>query len=203
MSKPGVLLLAARFVPCVAQVRRGTWIALGLGSLLLLGLALWAVVALTGWFLGQAPGWLGKAREVAAEPAQAALEQVEQAVPGAAEQLRDRLAYLMPAPQAERSRRDVSGKDLAPVPRPVGLTRTYWHREGREVTMEYEGRAEYESVLAHYRSGFLALGYAETPRTASPDGEIHDYAKGDERYLLAVSRDPPHGTRVRIETTLP
>lgn len=203
MNKLGLSTLAAQFAPRLTQVRRGTWIALGLGLLALLGLALWVTISLAGRFFGQAPGWLGAAWEAASEPAHAALERVEQAMPGAREELQARLGQLMSAPDGERPPRDVSGSDLAPVPRYAGLARTYWHRDGRQVVMEYEGRAEYESVLAHYRNGFLSFGYVETLQTAAPDGETHVYAKGDERYLLAVSRHPRHGTRVRIETTLP
>ena len=203
MNKPGVIAFASQFAPRLAQVRRGTWIAVGLGVVGLLGLALWVAVALVGWLFGQGTGWLGAAREMAAGPAQAALEQVDQAMPGVRHEMQARLGHLPPAQTEERPLRDVSGSDLAPVPRYPGLARAYWHRDGRQVTVEYEGPAEYESVLAHYRNGFIARGYDETLGTATPDGETHSYAKGGQHFLVTVSRDSRHGTGVHIETTLP
>ena len=203
MNKPGILAFAAQFAPRLFQRRRRTWSGVGVALLLLFGLFVWAVVALIGWLFGQAQGWVGTAREVVAEPARGVLEQVEQAVPGAREKLDAHLGSLMPAPKTVATARDVSGTDLGPVSRYQGLARTYWHREGRNLTVEYEGKADYMAVLDHYAQGFAARGYARTVQSASRDAETHEYTKGDERFRVKVAQKPRVGVSVHIETTLP
>ncbi|MEW5771450.1 MAG: hypothetical protein AB1831_13935 [Pseudomonadota bacterium] len=204
MSRLGLLALAAQFAPRLAQVRRGTWIALGLGLLALLGMALWAAVALLGWFFGQAQDWLGGAREAASAPAQAVLENVERAVPGARAQLETHLGDVVPGLRRETPAAvDVSGTDLVPVPRLPGMTRTYWSREGSLARVEFAGQVDYATALAHYRRGLTDLGYAETVLTATPDAETHEYAQGEKRIRLTVSRDEKRGAKARIETPLP
>lgn len=79
MKKSGVFAAAAQFAPRLFQVRRRTWIAVGVGVLVLFGLLIWAAVALAGWLFGQAQNWMGAAPGAA----RGALEQIEQVVPGA------------------------------------------------------------------------------------------------------------------------
>lgn len=194
MNKPGLFALAAQIIPRMAPMRRG-WIMLGAGLLVLLGLLTWAAVALIGWLLGQAQGLVGAAPEVA----RGALERVEQAMPGA----REKLGELVPAlDRQDQPRRDVSGADLAPVARYPGLTRTYWQRQGGQVKIEYEGKADYAAVLGHYAKGFADLGFAQNVQSATPEAETHEYAKARQRYLLKIAETPKGFVVVRIETTL-
>lgn len=201
MNKLGVLAFAAQFAPRMFQVRRGTWIAVGVGLVVLFGLVVWAAVALIGWLFGQASGWLGAARDAAAGPAQGVLEQVERMAPGAREQLDAHLGDYLPALKGESEpARDVSGEDLGPVPRHPGLVRSAWQREGSRMAVEYTGRAEYAAVLDHYTQGYDELGYARTVLSANPDAETHEYARGAERYRLTVARKGRDGVTVRIES---
>lgn len=195
MNKPGLFAAAAQFAPRLFQVRRRTWIAVGVGLLVLFGLLIWAALALIGWFFGQAQGWMGAAPEAA----RGAMEQVEQAVPGARAKLGEFVPALRPAAQP---RRDVSGTDVGPVLRYPGLARTYWHREGKQVTIEYAGEADYAAVLDHYVKGFAAQGYAQSVQSATPAAETHEYAKGRERMILTITQQPKGVARARIETTL-
>lgn len=201
MNTPGLFAAATQFAPRLFQIRRRTWIAVGVGLLVLFGLLIWAAVALVGWFLGQAQGWMGAAPEAA----RGAVEQVEQAVPG----MREKLGELMPAliPGGHKSavtqpQRDVSGTDLGPVARYPGLARTYWHREGKQVAIEYAGAADYAAVLDHYAQGFAAQGYAQTVQSAQTDAETHEYAKGAERLLIKITQKARDGVSVRVETSL-
>ena len=201
MNTPGLFAAAAQFAPRFFQIRRRTWIAVGVGLLVLFGLLIWAAVALMGWFLGQAQGWMGTAPEAA----RGAMEQVEQVVPG----MREKLGELMPAliPGGHKSavtqpQRDVSGTDLGPVARYPGLARTYWHREGKQVAIEYAGAADYAAVLDHYAKGFAAQGYAQTVQSAQADAETHEYAKGAERLLIKITQKSRDGVSVRVETNL-
>ncbi len=194
MNKLGLLAVAAQFAPRFFQVRRGTWIAAGAGVLVLFGLFVWAAMALLGWLLGQGQSWMGAAPAVV----RGALQQVEQAVPGALGALGGIVPALKPATQPQR---DVSGTDLGPVARYPGLARTYWQREGGQVSVEYEGRADYAAVLDHYAKGFAAQGFVQAVQSATKVTEMHEYTKGRERFALMLSHKPNESVGVRIETT--
>lgn len=201
MSKLTVLAFAAQFAPRLLQVRRGAWIAVAVGLLVLLGLFIWAAVALIGWLFGQASGWLGAARDAAAGPAQGVAEQAKRMVPGARELLDAHLGDYLPAIKAEPVR-DVSGEDLGPVSRYPGLARTTWQREeGARMRVEYAGQADYHAVLDHYSRGYAGQGYARSVLSATTDAETHEYAKGVERYSVTVARKGREGVSVRIEST--
>lgn len=49
MNKLGALELAARVATTFLNIRRNTWIGLGVGVVALLGLLIWAALALIGW----------------------------------------------------------------------------------------------------------------------------------------------------------
>lgn len=191
MNKPGLFAIASQFAPRLFQVRRRTWIAVGVGLLVLFGLLIWAALALIGWFFGQAQGWMGAAPELA----RGAMEQVEQVVPGARAKLGEFVPGLKPAQQP----RDVSGTDVGPVARYPGMARTYWHREGKQVTIEYEGEADYAAVLDHYARGFAAQGYAQSVLSATPTAETHEYTKGGERIILKIAQQQKGAVSARIE----
>lgn len=195
MNKPTLAALAAQFAPRFLQVHRGTWIAIGLGLLTLLVLLIWAAVSLFGWLWGQ-----GKSlTEGAPEAVRIITSQVEKAVPGAREALGD----LVPALKPEPPPRDVSGTDVGPVARFPGLARSHWHREGREITVRYEGRADYVAVLNHYVQAFAAQGYAQNVVSATPEGEAHDYRKGDEQVGFSIAQLPQGQVKVTVVAALP
>lgn len=194
MNKLGLFAFATQFAPRLFQVRRRTWVAVGVGLLVLVGLLIWAAVASIGWFFGQAQGLMGAAPEAV----RGAMEQAKQAVPGA----REKLGEFVPALKPSQPRRDVSGTDLGPVARYPGLARTYWHREGKQVTIEYEGEADYAAVLDHYAKGFAAQGFAQTVQSAQPDAETHEYIRGAERVVFKITRTPRDSVSARIETSL-
>jgi len=199
MNKLGLLAMLAKHAGRILQVRRRTWILLGLTLLILFGLLIWAAIALIGWFFGQAQGW-GAAAPQAARDALATVEQqVGQVAPGAQEKVAEYLPILR---SEDRPQRDVSGTDFAPVARYPGLTRTFWHREGRQVNVHYEGRADYAAVLAHYVQGFTALGYTQELQSATPEAETHAWTKGKDRYVTKIVREPKGMVSVDIETTL-
>lgn len=195
MNKPALAALAAQFAPRFLQVRRGTWISIGLGLLTLFVLLIWAAVSLFGWLWGQ-----GKSlTEGAPEAVRIITSQVEQAVPGAREALGD----LVPALKPEPPPRDVSGTDIGPVTRYPGLARSHWHRDGREITVRYEGRADYTTVLDHYTQGFATQGYAQSVMSATPEGEEHDYRKGDDRVHFKIAQLPKGKVKATIVAVLP
>lgn len=195
MKPAGILALAAQFAPRFLQVRRSTWIAIALGLLVVFALLIWAAVSLFAWLWGQ-----GKSlTEGAPEAARIIASQVEQAVPGAREALGD----LVPALKPEPPPRDVSGTDVGPVARYPGLARSHWHRDGREITVRYEGRADYAAVLDHYAQAFAAQGYAQNVVSATPEGEEHDYRKGDERVRFEIVQLPQGKVKATIVADLP
>jgi len=191
MNKLGLFAFATQFAPRLFQVRRRTWVAVGVGLLVLVGLLIWAAVASIGWFFGQAQGLMGAAPE-------AVRSAMEQAVPG----VREKLGEFVPAIKPPQPRRDVSGTDLGPVARYPGLARTYWHREGRQVTIEYEGEADYAAVLDHYAKGFATQGFAQTVQSAQPGAETHEYIRGAERVVFKITQTARDSVSARIETSL-
>jgi hypothetical protein len=194
MNKP-LLIAAAQFAPRLFQVRRSTWIGVGVGLLVIFGLLIWAAVALMGWMWGQSQGWMDKAPEAA----RGALSQVEQVVPGA----RETLGQFFPALKPEaKPQRDVSGTDLAPVARYPGLARTDWQRWGKQITIEYEGEADYATVLDYYAKGFAAQGFVQAVQSATVTAETHEYTKGNERIGMTIAQKPKGGISVKLNLTL-
>lgn len=199
MNKLGFLVLAAQAAPRIFQVRRRTWVLLSLGIVFMLGLLMWAMIALSGWFFSQVKTWNAAVPEAARGALATVERQVEQMAPGA----REKLAEIVPIINAgERLQRDVTGTDIAPVARYPGLTRTIWHREGRLITVHFEGPADYLAVLDHYVRGFTALGYTQELQSATPEAETHAWIKGSQRYLTKIVSLPKGMVSVDIETTL-
>lgn len=199
MNKPGLIAAAAQFAPRLFQIRRSTWIAAGVGLLVLFGLLIWAALALISWFFGQVQDWSAAAPGAAREALATAERQVEQVVPGAQEKLAEIVPILK---SGDRPQRDVTGTDIAPVARYPGLTRTFWHREGRLINVHFEGLADYVTVLDHYVRGFTALGYTQELQSATPVSETHAWIKGNQRYLAKIASEPKGMVSVDIETTL-
>ncbi len=199
MSKLGLLGYAAAFAPRLFQVRRSTWIAAGMSMLVLLGLMTWAAIALIGGLWGQARNLSDAAPDIVRDATRAAVGQVEVIVPG----VRQKIGEFVPALKAEQPPRDVSGTDVGPVARHAGLARVFWHREGGEITVRYEGAADYAAVLDHYVSGFAAQGYRQNLLSATPDAERHEYLKDADRVGFALARDAKGVVKATIVTVLP
>jgi hypothetical protein len=195
MPHPGPVAFFAQFLPRLVQVQRSTWLALAIGMMGVLALLIWVAVALFGWLWGQAQ----TLTDAAPDAARTVIAQVENTIPGAREKLGEIVPALKPAPPP----RDVSGTDIGPVARYPGLARSHWHREGREITMRYEGPAEYAAVLDHYVKGFAAQGYAQNVLSATPDQEKHDYLKGGDRVAFTLAQQPKGKVKVTLIAVLP
>lgn len=195
MSKSGLFVLAAQIAPAIFRVRGGTWLALAVAMIAALALVVWGVIVLLGWLWGQ-----GQAlTEGAPEAARTVIAQVETAVPGA----REKLGEIVPALKPEPPPRDVSGTDIGPVARYPGLARSHWHREGREITVRYEGPADYAAVLDHYARGFAARGYVQSVLSAAPEQEKHDYLKDGDRIAFTLAQQPKGKVKVTLIAVLP
>ena len=83
-----------------------------------------------------------------------------------------------------------------------GLARTCWHREGKQVTIEYEGEADYAAVLDHYARGFATQGYSQSVQSATSSAETHEYMTGGERISSKIAQLPKGAVSARIETPL-
>jgi hypothetical protein len=185
--------------PGLFDVRRSTWITIGVSLLVFFGLLIWAAVALIGGLFGQAQSMAGAAPDAVRNTARVMLEQVEAVVPGT----RDKLGEFVPALKQEKQpQRDVSGTDIGPVDRYTGLMRTQWRREGVSVVAVYEGKGSYTTVLDYYTNGFTAKGFTQRIRSATSGAETHEYQKGRERFVLNIVQMPRDAVSVRIEGTL-
>lgn len=225
MNKVGFSTYAANFAPNLFQIRRSTWISIGLGLLVLFGLLIWAAVTLIGWVLGQAQSLAGAAPQSIRDTAQNAVEQVKKAVPGAGgvldqfmktvpdargvlDQAGEKVAgagvllgEIVPSLKTETPpQREVSGQDLGPVERFSGLQRTQWQRTEAKAAVEYEGKAVFVEVLDYYAKGFASAGFAQSIQSSSQESETHDYTKGGERFTLKITQKTRNGVSVRIET---
>lgn len=199
MNKSGALGLAARVAPGFLNIRRNTWIGLGLGLLVLFGLMVWAAISLIGWGFGQAQSVAGSVPAAARE----VMQQAEAMVPGVREKLGELVPALKPEPASASSpQRDVSGTDFAPVVRYPGLIRTQWHRDGTKIAAKYEGKANYLAALDHYTQGFIAQGFAQTVQSATPEAETHEFAKGGQRLSLKIMQRSGDLVSVHIEQVL-
>lgn len=195
MNRLGPFALAAQFAPRLFRVRRRTWIAIGVGLLVLFVLLVWAGLALLGWLFGQAQTLMGDAPQTV----RGAVQQAEQALPEA----REKIGEWVPALKTAPPMRDVSGGDIGPVARYPGLARTYWQRAGKQLTVEYQGAAGYAAVVDYYTKGFAAQGYTQSVQSATPSAETHSYTKGDERFTLTLAQAAGDQVKVRIETVQP
>ena len=187
-------------------VRAHTWPILGAVGLVIVGLIVWAGIALLSWLWAQAPAVTEAGKRLAGEAAtkieQAApglKEQAEQWAPGVKEQVGRWLPGRAEAPPAN----DVSGADVGPVPRFPGLVRSHFARAGQVVEVRYAGRAAFETVLAHYVQGFAAAGYAQEVMSATPEGELHRFRHGQESIDLSLTRRPGGLLEVGLKLSSP
>jgi len=185
--------LLARAASRLKRVRMRTWLILGAVMLGFFALVIWAGIALMSWLWGQAPA----ATEAGKRLTGAAVTQVEQVAPGVRDQveqwvpgLKGQLEKWVPGLAGEPPASDVSGTDAGPVPRYPGLARSYFARDGNTQEVRYTGRAVLDGVLTHYVQGFTAAGYTQQVISASPDGEQHRFALGQDVILLSLLRRP-------------
>jgi hypothetical protein len=176
-------------------ISRRTWVLISVALLLLGALAIWMMVSLAGWLFGMAR----ESVTAAPEFARSAVEQVEKVVPGASQAIEDLRTIAQPASPV----RDVSGSDPIPVARFPGLTRTIWQREGQEVRVRYEGKADLAAVVDHYAKGFAAHGYRQELHAATVGEERHDYLKSGERVGVIFTQQKSNVVSVSITAPQP
>lgn len=200
MIKPAMLAYAAHFTtriaPRLMQVKRRTWIGLGLGTLVLFGLLLWAFIALAAWLFGLVSNWSGDPRQAAESHYRAAVEQVEAVAPAVVAPLRGVLEPLFPDAVPSR---DVSGQDLGPVARYPGMVRSQWLRDGGLARVQYQGAVDYAAVVRHYAEGFAGQGFAHEVQAASPKHEVHRFTKGPDSYRVEIRGEPGGRVSASIE----
>lgn len=185
----------------LGRVRARTWVALGAGVLLVVGVVAAAGIAILVWLWGQAPAAIDAGKRLGGE----AVAQVEQVTPGLKEELdrwlpglRERWARWFPG-AAPVPATDVSGVDIGPVPRYPGLVRSHFARDAQAVEVRYVGDADFAAVLAHYVQGIAGAGFTREVVAASADAETHRFARGGETFELALRR--LGGGRVEVVLT--
>jgi hypothetical protein len=190
LNKLGFLALVASGL---GRVRGRTWLILASIGIFIVGLLLWAGVATMSWLWTQAPAATEAGKRMAGEAA----TRIEQAVPG----LKEQAEKWLPGLGAQVPMSDVSGSDVGPVPRFPGLVRSHFVREEPTVEAAYAGRAAFDAVLAHYVTGFAAAGYAQQVISATPEGEQHRFARGQEAIDLSLTRRRGDLLELRLKQT--
>lgn len=184
-------MLASRFF----AISRRTWILVSVALLILAALAIWLMVSIAGWLFGMAREGVSAVPEVAGSAAQ----HIEKVVPGAMQAIED----LRVIGQGSLTARDVSGTDPIPFARFPGLARTHWQREGQEIRVRYEGKADLAAVLDHYSKGFAEHGYRQELHAATPSEERHDYLKGRARVGVVFTQSKNRLVAVSITAPMP
>ena len=184
-------MLASR----ISAISRRTWILISVVVLTLAVLAIWLTISLAGWLFGMAQQGILAVPDVA----RSAVQQVENIVPGATQAIDDLRTIGQAAPPV----RDVSGTDPIPVARFPGLARTHWQREGQDIAVRYEGKADLAAVLDHYAKGFAEHGYRQELHAATPSEERHDYHKGEERIGVTFVQQKENRVSISITTRQP
>lgn len=174
-----------------AQGHPGTWIAIAVGMMAVVAFVVVLLVELVAWIWESIPG----PQNVVDKQMTAVVvkdPQVLQLVPS--------VIAATPAP----AQQDVSGTDSGPVARFSGLSRSHWHRDGREITVRYEGEADFDAVLTHYAKGFAARGYTQKDLASDEAGSVkHEYVLGSDKVKFGLSKKPKGGIKVSIITVMP
>ena len=199
-DKPGLL---AQVASSFKQIRARTWLILAAVMLALIGLLVWAGIALLSWLWTQGAAVTDAGKRFAGE----AITQVEQVAPG----LKDQAEQWLPAGVKEQAGKwlpglgtdlpanDVSGSDAGPVSRFPGLVRSHFARDGQTVEVRYAGSAPFEAVFAHYVVGFAEAGYAQEVMSATTEGEQHRFSRGEESIDLSLLRQRSGQVEVRLK----
>ena len=193
----------ARAASILRKVRPRTWLIIGGVVVGILGLFVWAGIAVLSWLWGQVPTAATAGNRLVGD----AMTQIEQSAPGLKEQigqwvpgLKDQVSQWAPSLAEDLPASDVSGTDLGPVPRFAGLVRTSFSRREGAVEVRYAGPATFEAVRAHYVQGFTTAGYAQEVIDASPDAENHRFTTGQETIELALLREAGGRVEVRLKS---
>lgn len=194
----------ARVASILRKVRPRTWLIIGGVVVGILGLFVWAGIAVLSWLWGQVPTAATAGNRLVGD----AMTQIEQSAPGLKEQigqwvpgLKDQVSQWAPSLAEDLPASDVSGTDLGPVPRVAGLVRTSFSRREGAVEVRYAGPATFEAVRAHYVQGFTTAGYAQEVIDASPDAENHRFTAGQEIIELALLRQAGGRVEVRLKSS--
>jgi hypothetical protein len=166
---------------------------LSLSVLFLLGLLMWAMIALSGWFFSQVQIWSAAAPEAA----RGALATVERAggtggSGGAGKTGRNRAHHQRGEPAAARCHRHrhrPCGALSGPHAHLLASRRQADHRALR-------GSGRLLAVLDHYVRGFTALGYTQELQSATPEAETHAWIKGNQHYLAKIVSNPRAWSRL-------
>lgn len=182
-----------RVLSALRSIRARAWLMLAAVLLVVLGLLAWAAIALLSWLWGQFPTAADAGKRFASE----AVTQVEQVAPG----LKEQVGQWVPEFAGALPSVDVSGTDIGPVPRFPGLIRSYYAQTEKTMEARYSGRADFDSVRAHYVQGFTNAGYAHEVAEATLDMEHHRFTAGQEVVELMLMRNM--GDRVDVRLKVP
>jgi hypothetical protein len=85
--------------------------------------------------------------------------------------------------------REVSGDDVGPSRFP-GLTRTSFQRNSDGTNVQYQGKVDFNAVLAHYQQAFSTQGFKQEVLSADVQQETHRFTKAAQSFTLSLAREP-------------
>jgi hypothetical protein len=196
----------------LGRIRTRTWVILGGIFLAIVGLFVWIIISLLSWLWGQAatgtelannalsqvekfvPNIREQANQLAPELATQAVtlrEQAQRLAPelqNRVEQIIPSLALTKTTLMSEAPLKDVSGMDIGPVARFPGLIRSAFSRQAETITVNYQGKASLDTLVAHYTEGFVAAGFTHEVMSATSRSEKHKFTDQTSSIILLVER---------------
>jgi len=201
MKGLGTFLWLTQAGASLRSIGMRTWIAVGVVVVILLGLLMWAAIALLSWLWMQASVLTDAGVRLMGD----AVTQVEQLKPGLLSEAerglqgaRDQVGQWAPGLVGTLPTFDVSGTDIGPVPRFPGLMRSHYSSEAGIIEVRYAGLAEWPAVVAHYVPGFVAAGFTHEILSAAADGERHRFTRAEESFDLTLTPGPAGMVEVRL-----
>ncbi|MFW5454080.1 hypothetical protein [Thioalkalivibrio sulfidiphilus] len=194
MSMLDPVQLSQKVLSSLGRVRARTWLILGGAALAVLGLMVWAGIALLSWLWAQAPQLAVTGRQWAGE----AMTQVEEVAPG----LKNEVVKWLPGAGEVTPERDVSGSDPGPVDRFPGLVRSRFVRDESLIEATYVGRADFDAVLTHYVQGFAGGGFTQEVLAAAAEEERHQFVGASGRFEVRIGRRPGGVVEVGVRQVL-
>jgi hypothetical protein len=206
----------------LGRIRTRTWVILGGIFLAIAGLFVWITISLFSWLWGQAATGAGLASNALSQVEKFVpniREQANQLVPELTTQavtLREQAQRLAPELQNhveqiipglaatktilmdEAPLKDVSGIDIGPVTRFPGLIRSAFSRQAETITVDYQGKASLDTVIAHYTEGFVAAGFRHDVMSAAAHSEQHKFTDKKSSIILSVERLRSEFLKVQI-----
>lgn len=187
MKQAAILYALGHLGPRLRAVRKRTWLLAGIVGISVLTIVVWLAVAILSWVWNQAPALAESGRQGIST----ALDKMGQVAPEMKNQLEPLISGSGISPSNNTDdwpAQDVSGIELPGVVRYPGFVRSHYLRGDGRIELRYVGQGSLHAVLDHYVNQFRASGYDQEVIKATPEVEIHRFAKPSDTVDFEIRR---------------